>query len=64
VRTARRHYWAARERGDPDEIERTLREWVAAQIEAADAELGPRGWVVSERDYPPPEPPRPAGDDA
>jgi hypothetical protein len=35
--------------GDPREIEQALREWVDAQISAADQELEPRGWVVNER---------------
>lgn len=52
VRTARRAYWAARELGRPDEIEQALREWVEAQIAAADLELVPRGWVLDERPMP------------
>jgi hypothetical protein len=49
VRIARRRYWAARESGEPAEIERALSEWVDAQIAAADFELETRGWVVEER---------------
>jgi hypothetical protein len=42
VRAARRRYWAARAAGEPAEIERALREWVEAQLIAADAELSAR----------------------
>jgi glutathione S-transferase len=49
VRRARSRYWAARERGDPEEIDRALREWVNAQASAAERELETRGWVVEER---------------
>ena len=49
VRIARRRYWAARETGEPAEIERALSEWVEAQVAAADFELETRGWVIEER---------------
>jgi hypothetical protein len=42
VRAARRRYWAARAAGDRDEIETALREWVEAQLAAADRELDGR----------------------
>jgi hypothetical protein len=48
VRAARRRYWAARETGDRREIERALREWVEAQLEAAELELSGRDFHVDD----------------
>jgi hypothetical protein len=42
VRAARRRYWAAREAGEPAEIEDALREWVDAQMLAAESDLSHR----------------------
>jgi hypothetical protein len=45
VRAARRRYWAARAGGVPAEIESALREWVEAQMIAAEEDLDGRDFV-------------------
>jgi hypothetical protein len=51
VRSARRGYWAARDRCDRRDVEQACREWVEALIAAAETALEPRCCDVNQRRY-------------